>query len=309
LAAPWQAAASFAITDCGVEAGHVLTRGDSRDRQPVYAPDGATILFSSNRAGNLDLWMVSVATGEVRRLTDDAANDWDPAYTPDGKQVMWSSGRSGNLEIWTAAVDGSGARQITRDGVDAENPTATPDGRWIVYSSGNPAHNGIWRIRPDGSEAARLVSGGQFLPDTSPAAPLTAFVRHLPDSPVNEIKVVNVESGELLDFTISVRRAAPGASEGSGSGNLGRPRWLRDGSAIAFIGVDEAGRHGVFVQDFVPGRDTSTTRRKLVGFASDREAESFAFSPDGRRVALAEVQESASLMLAEKVPGIGSAPD
>ncbi len=293
----------------GTASVRVLTRGDSRDRQPVYAPDGETILFSSNRAGNLDLWTVTVATGEVRRLTEDAANDWDPGYTPDGTHVLWSSGRSGNLEIWIAAADGSGARQVTRDGVDAENPTATPDGRWVVYSSGNPAHTGIWRIRPDGSEASMLVPGAYFLPDTSPAAPYTAFVRTHPDTAFNEILVLDVESGELVDFRIQVRRAAPGASERTGAANLGRPRWLRDGSAIAFLGEDDEGRRGIYVQDFVPGRDTSATRRKLAGFASDREAETFAFSPDGRRLTLAEIQESSSLMLAENVPGVGATRD
>ncbi|MFO7609559.1 MAG: protein kinase, partial [Candidatus Krumholzibacteriia bacterium] len=41
----------------------ILTRGLSRDRQPVYAPDGRTVLFSSNRSGNVDLWTVDRASG------------------------------------------------------------------------------------------------------------------------------------------------------------------------------------------------------------------------------------------------------
>ena len=60
---------------------------------------------------------------------------------------------------------------------------------------------------------------------------------------------------------------------------LGRSRWMPDGKAIAFVGLDDAGLTGVFVQDFVPGRDTTATRRKLAGFDPDYITETFAISP------------------------------
>jgi len=100
------------------------------------SPDGSRVVFSSNRSGNMDLWVLETRTGALHQLTDDPARDWDPGFTPDGRHVLWSSDRSGHLEIWMASTDGSGARQVTHDGVDAENPNATPDGRFIVYTSG-----------------------------------------------------------------------------------------------------------------------------------------------------------------------------
>ena len=56
-----------------------LTRGGSVDRQPAISPDGARVLFTSNRSGNRDLWELKRDDGSLRRLTDDAAADWDPA--------------------------------------------------------------------------------------------------------------------------------------------------------------------------------------------------------------------------------------
>ncbi|MFP5247030.1 MAG: protein kinase domain-containing protein, partial [Thermoanaerobaculia bacterium] len=140
-----------------------ITRGNSSDRQPSYSPDGKAVLFSSNRSGNLDLW-ISTDDGSVRRVTDDGAEDWDPAFTPDGKKIVWSSGRSGNLEIWIANADGSNAKQISRDGVDAENPTATPDGQWIVYNSFHAKKAGVWKVRPDGTQATHIVKRRTALP-------------------------------------------------------------------------------------------------------------------------------------------------
>ena len=133
-------------------------RGNARDRQPAYSPDGRHIIFSSNRSGNLDLWTLSTETGTVRQLTDDETQDWDPAFSTNVEHILWSSNRGGHLEIWVANMDGSGARQLTRDGRDAQNPTHTPD-VWVLYWSSNPENLGVWKIRMDGTEATHLAEG------------------------------------------------------------------------------------------------------------------------------------------------------
>ncbi|MGD8377227.1 MAG: protein kinase [Acidobacteriota bacterium] len=274
-----------------------LTRGNSRDRQPTYAPDGR-VLFTSNRSGNLDLWVLDRATGAVRQLTDDPAQDWDPAFTPDGSNVLWSSDRSGHLEIWIAAADGSGARQLTRDGEDAENPTATPDGEWILYWTGNPDRLGLWKIRPDGSEDTALVRGTYGNTEVSPDGRHVAFLRLDRTRQSNTIFVATVEDGEILPFQIDVPYPAGGGVV------WGRCRWLPDGSGIAYLGQDEQGRSGVFAQDFVPGRDTSPTRRPLAGFTDEYGVESFGISPDGSRITLTILEETSNIRIAEGVPGV-----
>ena len=61
---------------------------------------------------------------------------------------------------------------------------------------------------------------------------------------------------------------------------------------------------GVMVQDFVPGRDTTGTRRKLVGFESEWVVESFDLSPDDERIVLSRIQPGGTVMLAENVPRV-----
>ena len=131
---------------------HWLTRGNSIDRQPYYSPDGQSVIFSSSRSGDVDLWEVSTSTNATRRLTDHPASDWDPFVTPDNKHLIWSSNRGGHFEIWIAERDGTAPRQVTQDGSDAENPVASADG-WVVYSSGREDHPGLWKVRIDGSDA------------------------------------------------------------------------------------------------------------------------------------------------------------
>ena len=269
-----------------------LSRGSSTDRQPVYSPDGRWIVFSSNRGGNLDLWRVSTTTGEVGRLTDDPADDWDPAFFDDGNKLLWSSNRTGHFECWVADLDGGNARQLTQNGVDAENPTATPDGSWIVYVSTNPAGPGIWKIRPNGTEETLLLGGTLNLPEVSPDGQFALY--NLTVSPtLTALRVLEVESGTVVPFEIGIERRQASTAA------LGRARWMPSGRAIAFIGQDDHGAHGVFIQDFAPGRDTATSRRVLAGFDPYIATESFGISPDGKRIVLAGWEQQFSIVMAE----------
>jgi hypothetical protein len=56
------------------------------------------------------------------------------------------------------------------------------------------------------------------------------------------------------------------------------------------------------VQDFIPGQNTSSTRKPIAGFDPDSPTESFGISPDGTGITLCEREQSSSLVLAENPP-------
>jgi serine/threonine protein kinase len=260
----------------------LLTRGNSHDRQPTYSPDGETVLFSSNRSGNLDLWEISTKAG-LRRITDDPANDWDPAYSPDGKSIVWSSNRSGHQEIWTASADGGSPRQVSSDGQDAENPVFLRDSNWILYLSWNPAKRGVWKIRTDGT-GAQLFLPGYTYTEVSPNGQYLASL-----SPTGVVSTFRSSDGSPVPFEIK---------------NGGRMRWMPDGRALAFIGLNDRGIPGIFAQDFAPGKDTSNSRRPLGGFDPDRLTETFGISPTAARLAISSTENLTNLIVASNVGGI-----
>jgi serine/threonine protein kinase len=271
-----------------------MTRGLGRDRQPAYSPDGRRIIFSSNRSGNVDLWALDRSTKELVQLTDDLAIDYDPAFSPDGKHILWTSNRSGNMEIWIADADGGRGRQLSQDGEDAENATMTPDGKWVVYGSTNDVNMGIWKIRPDGTEAIRLAGGTGIIPEVSPDSRYAAFTRNRGIGFV--IKVVEIESGEMVPFEIELFRKKIHENV-----VVGRSRWAPDGRRIIFVGQNEEGLTGIYVQDFIPGRDTSDSRRLVTGFSGEFVTESFGVSPGGSRIVISAMTVRRSLKLAENV--------
>jgi Tol biopolymer transport system component len=264
-----------------------ITRGNVVARQPTCAPDGKSVIFSSNQGGNLDIWSVSRESGEQVRLTDDPADDFDPALTPDGRHLIWTTNRGGHFEIWIANADGSGPRQLTRDGADAENATATGDG-WVIYNSYHPQKSGVWRVRVDGSEAAQIVRGVTEIPEVSPDGRWVSY--HL-ISPRSELRVTRIADGEtfkIADVRGRIGQAAPG---------VGRSRWTPSGDALAWTDIDQSDTWGVLTQKFVPGRDTSATRRPLAGFGGEH-VESFSFSPDGSRLIVSVLDQTDAIYMA-----------
>ncbi len=287
--------------------GRNLLAGEARDRQPRYSPDGKRLRFSSNRSGNLDVWEINLETEELRQITDDRAQDWDPSFTADGEGLLWSTDRTGVFEVWSAAADGTGARQLSRDGIDAENPVTAPGGEWIVYWSANSTKDGIWRMRPDGSEATRIVEGDYVQSAMSPDGRWAGFLLPEAQNLRARLSVVEVETGRVVPFEIVVTGGA-GLTEVV---LLGRMRWvagnaLSQGPALAFLGVDEEGRTGVYLQDFDPERDTTDTRRPIAGFYDRFAVESFDIAPDGSRITLALLEMRRRLMLAEGVTGVSA---
>ena len=274
-----------------------LTMGNGADRQPIYTRDGEWIAFSSNRSGNLDVWAVSRRSGAIRRLTDDPAHDSDPHFMPDGR-LLWSSNRSGRFEIWIGAADGSGARQLSRDGVDAENPVASPDGQWIVYASANPASRGLVKMRADGREAALLVPGNRIEPEISPDGRFVAFVADV-GSDRAMLSVVRLSDGAPAGFDVRL----PPWTSGAGI-DQGRCRWMSDSRALAYIAQEPGGTHVVYVQDFIPGTDTTPRRRRIAAREPDLHAESLGVSPDGTHLTVSFREQRFDLMLAEGVPGV-----
>ena len=274
-----------------------LTHGTAADRQPVYSPDGRWILFSSDRSGQLDLWMLSRETGALRRVTDDAAQDWDPSFSPDGTRILWSSDRSGRFQLWTAAFDGSDARLLSKDTYEAENPVLAPDGKTLLWGSLHRGREGIWKADADGGNAGYLARGLTLqLPEVSPDGRLVAYRVGFGIGP-RAVRIVRLEDGaEVLSIPLDV-------SDGVAGVEVGRPRWMPDGR-IAFLALDEKGVAGVWAQKVVPGRDTTATRVKVAGFDPIAPAESFGISPDGAAVTIAARESLSSVVLAEPVAGV-----
>jgi len=57
-----------------------LTNHPAMDIEPDWSPDGEWVVFSSNRGGNFDLYIMKPDGSELARLTTDPDKDSDPSW-------------------------------------------------------------------------------------------------------------------------------------------------------------------------------------------------------------------------------------
>ncbi|MBN2366368.1 MAG: S9 family peptidase, partial [Calditrichaeota bacterium] len=68
-----------------------MTREESTDNHPRWAPDGKTLLFSSDRSGEMQLWEIPVDGGEARQLTSFPGGVSNPVWSPDGRKIAFAA--------------------------------------------------------------------------------------------------------------------------------------------------------------------------------------------------------------------------
>ena len=154
-----------AIADGALSNDVVIAAGPANDWGPAWLRDARSIVFTSDRSGNDEIWLAPVDTtaGAPTQLTDDDAGDWVPAVSPSGARIAFASDRSGNADVWSMALDGSDATNLTRQpgGFDGTwSVSWSPDGTRLAYAAASfqDASSSGW-VREDFAAAQALIFG------------------------------------------------------------------------------------------------------------------------------------------------------
>ena len=143
-----------------------LTDDPSVDSYPRWSVDGR-ILFTSNRGGQSDIYVMDDAGRNVARLTTIGASR--AAWSPDGKKVTFVSrspeiiGGAYWLQVFVIDADGSNLKMITRSPNSTFVPKWSPDGATIAFViEYHGARANIFEISAEGGNLKRLTAGPKF---------------------------------------------------------------------------------------------------------------------------------------------------
>jgi TolB protein len=103
------------------------------DRAAAWSPDGRQVAFSSDRAGDTNLFLINRDGSGLRQLTSNKAADSQPSWSPDGTTLVFLSTRTGHTELWMTSLMGLNpgppvAWQITFDKQQKGAPDWQPFG-------------------------------------------------------------------------------------------------------------------------------------------------------------------------------------
>jgi TolB protein len=112
-------------------------KGDSQVLGASFSPDGKSLAFASNRAGNADIWVAAADGSGARRLTTTQANDTAPCWSPTGQEIAFTSGRTGTPQVWTMDSEGLNVRRLSTVGNYSDGCAWNPSKQYseIAYTS------------------------------------------------------------------------------------------------------------------------------------------------------------------------------
>ncbi|GAO43499.1 TolB family protein [Flavihumibacter petaseus] len=157
-----------------------LTNAKGYDAEATLSPDGKTMIYTSDKDGDLDLYAMDLATGKEKKLTNTLGYDGGAWFSRDGKKIIWRASRPQTpeevteykellaahlvaptrMEVFTANADGSNVQQVTRLGNANWAPVFMPDSRRILFASNHEYKRGfpfnLYTINPDGSGLQKI---------------------------------------------------------------------------------------------------------------------------------------------------------
>ena len=127
----------------------LLVSHPANEARPMYSPDGRQLAFISSRTGNGDIYLLTLATGDLKRLTFDDGLDQLDGWSRDGQWIYFTSASKdiGNLnDIFRVSVSGGTPMQVSADRYTNEFFSApSPDGNTLAFSARGIASGQWWR--------------------------------------------------------------------------------------------------------------------------------------------------------------------
>jgi Tol biopolymer transport system component len=219
--------ASFSLA----KAAKVTTAMGAED-MPSWSPDGRTLAYESDQAGNFDIWVTQVGYPQaVNRTSDSPDDDYHPNWSPDGQWIAFFSKREGSGYFFMPAVGGK-ARKVVSWRVGDSYPTTpqwSPDSKQLAYARDQRVAPWIEILTiADGQERkvplpSRQRNNAVIDLSWSPDGRWFAYGRAISEiAATSELWLTRASDGESIQLT-------------DGTDLVWSPTWLPDSRRLCFV--------------------------------------------------------------------------
>jgi len=126
---------------------HLLVSHPATESKPLYSPDGRKLAFVSTRTGNGDIYVLTLDTGDLKRLTFDDSADLLDGWSADGRWIyLTSSTLEMGSDILRVSSDGGTPMPVSGDLYTNEYQAAPAhDGAMVAFTGHGLGGNQWWR--------------------------------------------------------------------------------------------------------------------------------------------------------------------
>jgi TolB protein len=148
---------------------HVVSAHAGVNQAPAWSPDSKKMaLVLSTRDGNLDIYVLDLATQQLTRITDDPGIDTEPQWSKDGQSLYFTSDRAGGPQIYKVGLKpGDKPRRLTFQGSYNARPRVSPDESQLAFVTQDDGAYRIATMDLRGRGDVQVLTKGRF--DVSPS--------------------------------------------------------------------------------------------------------------------------------------------
>ena len=235
----------------------------------AWTTDGR-IVYQGNIGDTYQIWMVNADGSGAHQLTNDRYFHTQPTVCESGRSIVFESDPSGVHHLFKMDLDGNNLTQIT-NGAGEGGPSCRIQSNDLVFSGTGPnGHAMLYKMELGGAPPVALSDQLLF---SDPA--------YSPDGTRILAKLMDPKTGTVKSSILSAAGGAPLDSHGIPStlDPMEIVRWMPDGRGFAALD-DRSGIPNLwtFPFDGSPGKQLTHFHRS--------EIHGFAWSPDGKRIAL-----------------------
>jgi DNA-binding winged helix-turn-helix (wHTH) protein/Tol biopolymer transport system component len=239
------------------------------------------IFYNSWTSGKNDIWHINPDGTMPVQLTENSNLMMGFTVSPVDEKLVFASLQNGRSSLFLADADGRNVRRLT-NGSNDSLPRFTPDGKEVIFQQGSLIKPTLWRISLDKNQPPKQFTGFYaHQPSVSPDGKTIAyqFMDFNSDDKVWRLALMNSADGRLLnkiDFPLPISER--------------KVVWHPDGKLLTM--VFQNGENSGFLLLSAEDNSYQTVENVTKGKIS-----AFAWSPDGRRLAFAENQETSDAVL------------
>lgn len=251
--------------DEDVEIGAPVEGGDVVIEYVAPEAGQTRLVFSSDRDGDHEIFIMNADGSGVQQLTFNNVNDDKPSWSKDGTRIAWESEIDADFEIFVMNADGSNQRQITDNDVNDWGPAWSPDSSQIAFHSDEAGNIDLYTMNADGTDRTQVTtnSGTDRSPSWSPDG--LELIYYSDSSGGRELYRISAQGGSAVRLT-------------NNTFYDGQPDWSLNGTGIVFGSTREDSNSEIFLM-----RTNGSNILRLTNSAGVDDDP--VWSPDGRQIA------------------------